>query len=162
MGEVIEKWQPKNNILQPAIEHTPPPQQKESNEDVIFDSEVENTLKNMKNITGFIKTIEDQEHGWTLNGYLVEILGGTEVENTDNKFNINPGIQKVLVDSSYYTIKSMKDMDNVVFRDMLQKTDYYNRIPAKRRISGFDKYVKNNLDNDVRKNLSLNTKLKCR
>ena len=75
-------------------------------------------------------------------------------------FNITPGIQKVLVDSSYISIKSMNDTEKVVFRDMLQKTDYYNRIPTKGRMSGRDKYIKNNLDNDVRKYFNLDNKLK--
>ena len=96
------------------------------------------------------------------NGYPVEILGGTEVQTNDNNFNITPGIQKVLVDSFYITIKSMKDMDKVVFRDMLQITVYYNRIPTERRMSGHDKYIKNNLDTDVRTILNLDTKLKSR
>ena len=51
---------------------------------MIYDTELENTLKNMKNNTGFFKTIEDQEHGWMWNGYPVEILGGTEVQINDN------------------------------------------------------------------------------
>ena len=33
-------------------------------------------------------------------GYLVKILGGTEVEINDKKFNIIPGVQKVLTDTS--------------------------------------------------------------
>ena len=32
-------------------------------------------------------------------------------------------IQKVFVDSSYNTAKSMNDMDKAVFRNMLQKND---------------------------------------
>ena len=73
------------------------------------------------------------------NGYPVEILGGTEVQINDNKFNITPGIQKVIVDSSFKPNKSMNDMDKEVFRDMLQKTEYYNRTPTKGRMSGRDK-----------------------
>ena len=42
---------------------------------------------------------------------------------------------------------------------MLQKTDYYDRKPAKGRIPGRNKYNKNNLDNDVRRIWSLDTKL---
>ena len=56
----------------------------------------------------------------------------------------------------------MNDMDKVVFRDMLQKTDYYKPIPTNGRISGRDNDIENNLDNDVRKILSLDTKLKDR
>ena len=116
----------------------------------------------MKNNGGFFKTIEDKERGWMWNGYPVEILRGTEVQINDKKFNLTPGIQKMLVDSSYNTIKSIIDMKKVLFRDMLQKTECYNRIPTKQCQSGRDKYIKNNLDNDVRKLLNLDTKLKGR
>ena len=151
IGEVIEKPQPENNIPQPAIEHPQPHQPIENFEGVIYDTELENTIKNLKNNAGFLKTIEDEEHGWMWNGYPVEILGGTEVQINDYKYNITPGIQKVLVDSSYNTNKSMNDMDKVVFGDMLQKTDYFNRIPTKGRMSGLHEFNKNNLDNDVKK-----------
>ena len=69
----------------------------------------------MKNNTGSFKTYEDQEHGWMWNGYPVKKLGGTEIQITDNKFNINPGIRRVVVDSSYNANKSINDMDKVVF-----------------------------------------------
>ena len=75
----------------------------------------------MKNNTGFLKTNDDRERGWVWNVYPIKILGGTEVEINDNKYNITPGIQKVLVDSTYKTAKSINDKDKVVFRDMLQK-----------------------------------------
>ena len=74
----------------------------------------------MKN-TGVFKLKEYIECGWIWNGYPIKKLGGTEVEINNNKYNINPGIRKVLVDSEYKTAKSMTDMDNVVFRDHLQK-----------------------------------------
>ena len=83
LGEVIEKSQPQNNIPQPAIENTP--QTIKKNEGVIYDRELENTLKNMKNNTGFFKTNEDPERGWIWNGYPIKIFGGTEVEINDNK-----------------------------------------------------------------------------
>ena len=57
----------------------------------------------MKNNTGFLKTNEDPERGWIWNGYPIKILGGTEVEINDNKYNITPGIQTALVDSKYKT-----------------------------------------------------------
>ena len=50
ISEVIEKSQPENNIPQPAIEHTPHLQRIEKIEGVIYDTELENTLKNMKKI----------------------------------------------------------------------------------------------------------------
>ena len=45
---------------------------------------------------------------------------------------------------------------------MLQKTEEYNRKPVKGRISGRDKYNKNNHDNNVRRILNLDTKLEGR
>ena len=95
LGELIE-----NNKLQPAIEHTLPPEPKEFNGVVIYDTELEITLKNMKNNTGFFQSFEDQEHGWMWNGYLDKILGGTEVQINVNIFNITTGNEKVLVGSS--------------------------------------------------------------
>ena len=93
------------------------------------------------------------------NGYPVKILDGIEVQINDKNCNITPGIQKVFVGSSPNTAKSMNDMDKVVFRDILLKTSFNNRKPSKRRMSGCDKFIKNNLDNDVRRNLILDTKL---
>ena len=57
-------------------------------------------------------------------GYHTKKIGGTEVQIIDNKLNKTPGIQKVIVDSSYNTAKSANVMDKVVFTNMLQKTDY--------------------------------------
>ena len=50
-------------------------------------------------------------------------------------------------------------MDKVDFRDMIQKNIYYDRIPTKGRKSSRDSYIKNDLDNDVRRSLNLDTKL---
>ena len=124
--------------------------------------ELENTKKKLKNNTGFFQTNEDRKRGWVWNGYLFKTLGGTEVPIKDNKYDISPGIQNVFVDSSFNTAKSMNDMDKVVFRDLLQGVGYNNRKPTKGRISGRDKYIETNLDNDVRKILNLDTELKGR
>ena len=56
----------------------------------------------------------------------------------------------------------MNDIDKVVLRDMLTKTNYYERIPIQGRISGHDRYIKNNLDDDVRRLLNKDTKLSGR
>ena len=52
--------------------------------------------------------------------------------------------------------------EKVVFRDILSKTGYYNRKPTKRRMSGRDRCIKNDLDNDVRRILNIDKKLKGR
>ena len=90
------------------------------------------------------------------------MLRGTKVEINENKYNIPPGIRKVLVDQSYDTAKSMTDNDKIIFRDILQKTSYYNRKPTKGRFSGRDRYIKYDLDDDVSRVLNLDTKLKGR
>ena len=56
----------------------------------------------------------------------------------------------------------MNDTEKIFFTDILQKTNYYNRKPTKRRSTGRDRYIKNDLDNDVTKVLNLDTKLKGR
>ena len=56
----------------------------------------------------------------------------------------------------------MTDKDKLIFRDISQKTGYYNRKPTKGRLTGRDRYIKYNLDNDVSRILNLDSKLKGR
>ena len=86
-----------------------------------YDVELENTLKNMKDNSRFLKTNYDRERGWMWNGHHVKMLGGTKVETDENKYKITPVLQKLFTDSSYKTAKSMNDMEKLVFRDILQK-----------------------------------------
>ena len=109
---------------------------------------------------GLFKTYQDPQSGWMINNHPNKMLKGTKVEIKENNYNISPGIRKVLVDQSYDTAKSMTDKDKLVFRDILQKKGHYNRKPTKGRISGRDRYIKNDLDNDVIRILNLYTKLK--
>ena len=53
-------------------------------------------------------------------------------------------------------------MEEVVFEDILSKTNYYNRKLTKGKMSGRDRYIKNDLDNDVLKILNLDRKLRCK
>ena len=116
----------------------------------------------MKDNTGFFKTHHDPQRGWMINNYPNKMLRGTKVEINDKKYNISPGIRKVLVDQSNGTAKSMTDDDKLIFRDILQKTGYYGRKPSKDRLTGRDRYTKYNPDNDIIKILNLNNKLKGR
>ena len=97
-----------------------------------------------------------------INNYPIKMLRGTKVEINVKKYNISPGIRKVLVDQTYDTAKSMTDDDKLIFRDILQKTGYYNRKPTKGCLTGRDRYIKFDLDNDVSRILNSNTKLKRR
>ena len=54
------------------------------------------------------------------------------------------------------------DKDKKNFRDISQKTGCYNRKPTKGRLTGRDRYIKYDLDNDVSRILNLDTKLKGR
>ena len=116
----------------------------------------------MKDNTGFFKTQYNPLSGWILNNFSIGPPGGTEVEISGNKYDITPGLQKVFTDTKNETAKSMSDMEKVVFTDILSKTNYYNRKPAKGRMSGRDRYIKNDLGNDVRRILNLNKKIKGR
>ena len=163
LGEIIIE----SKTPQPAIENTPQPfienspQPKENNDGVLHDVDSENTLKIMENKNiGFFKTYHDPQRSWMLNNYPNRMLRGSEVEINNKEYSITPGIQKVFFDTSYSTEKSMSDTEKLVFRDILQKTDYYKRLPTKGRMSGRDRFIKNDLDNDVRRILNLDIKLK--
>ena len=95
MRQTIKKSQPGNNIPQPAIELTPPHKVIEKNQEVIYDTELENTVKSMKNKTGFYQAYEDPEHSWMWNGFPNKRLGGKEVQINDEKYKKTPGIQKI-------------------------------------------------------------------
>ena len=114
----------------------------------------------MKDNTGFFKTYHDPQRGWMINNHPFKMLRGTKVEINENKYNISPGIRNVLVNQSYDTAESMTDKDKLIFRDILQKTSYYKRKPTKGRLTGRDRYIKYDLDNDVSRILNLDTKLK--
>ena len=128
----------------------------------MYDVELENTLNKMKDNTGFFKTQHNPLSGWNLNNFSIGTPGRTEVEISGNKCDITPGLQKAFTDTKYETAKSMNDTEKVVFREILSKTIYYNRKPTKRRMSSRDRYIKNDLDNIVRRILYLDKTLKGR
>ena len=116
----------------------------------------------MENNTGFFKTYHNPQRGWMLNIYPIKILHGIEVEINDTEYNITPSIQKVFTDTTYNTIKSMNDRDKLVFRDMLQKTGFYNRKATKGHSSSRHRYIKNDLDKNVSRLLNSVTRHKGR
>ena len=72
----------------------------------------------MKNSYDFLKAIEDQKCGWMWKGKPFKMPGGIKVQINEKKYDIAPGIQKSLDNSSEDTMKSMSDVDEIVFRDM--------------------------------------------
>ena len=151
-----------NNTPHLAIENTTTTQPIENNEVHVYDVELENTLNKMEDNTGFFKTHYDPQRGWMLNNYPIKTPGGTSVKINGIKYDIISGLQKVFTDTKYEAAKSMSDTEKVVFKDILSKTNYYNRKLLKGKISGRDRYIKNDLDNDVIRILILDTKLKGR
>ena len=97
-----------------------------------------------------------------LNNHPVKMIRGTELEIDEKKYNISPGLLKVFTNQSYEPAESMTDTEKLVFRDILRETDYYNRKPTKRRLTGHDRYIRYNLDKDVREILYLDSNLKVR
>ena len=143
-------------IFQPAIENTPI----EENEGRINDIQLENTLNKMADNTGVFKTHYDQQRGWMLNNIPIKSPGGTKILVDENEYDLTKGIRNVLTKNTSESIKSLNNNEKVVLRDFLSKTGYYNRKPTKGKPSGLDNYIKNKLDDDVRKILDLDTKLK--
>ena len=95
-----------------------------------------------KDNTGFCKRKYDPEYGLMLNNHPIKILRGTEVEINGNKYNKTSGLPKVITNKTYETAKSMNDMEEIVFRVILQKTENYKCIPTKGRMSGRVRFFK--------------------
>ena len=134
----------------------------ENNEGVTYDVELENTLNKMKENKGFFKTQYDSQRGWMINNYPVKMVRGTKVKINGSEYNITPGLPKVFTDKTYDAAKSMTDTEKVIFRDILQKTNYNDGKRQKGTISGRDRYIKYELDNEVRRILILDKQLKGR
>ena len=105
----------------------------------MYNVEIENTLNKKTDNTGFFKTYHAPRRGSIIINHPMKMLRGSKVEINENKYTISPGIRKVLVDQSYDTAKLMTHKDKLIFRDILQKTVYYNRKSTKGRMSGRDR-----------------------
>ena len=110
--------------------------------------------------TGFFKTHYDQQRGWMINNIPITSFGGTRIEVDESEYDLTKGIRNVLTNKTYKTAKSLNDNEKVVLRDFLSRTGYYTRKPTKGKPSGINNYIKNELDDDVRKILDLGNKLK--
>ena len=118
IGDIIKKSQEETPQL--AIESTPV----ENNEEVIQDVELQNTLNYMKNNVGFFN-IEERDNGdvfW--NGFPVERMGGNKLKINENIFDITPGIQKVLTDTSNTPLKKLNNQDRDIYCNILETLDF--------------------------------------
>ena len=91
---------------------------------VIYDTSLENTLSNMKNNTGFFNTEETNDGENFLNGFPVEKLGGDKLKINEKVYNITPGIQKILTDTSNKPIKQLNDQDRGIFINILESLNF--------------------------------------
>ena len=95
--------------------------------DTIF----ENTLHNMEKNIGFFN-IEEKDNGdifW--NGFRVEKMGGNKLEINENTYDITPGIQKVLTDTSNIPIKQLNDKDRDRTNNILGSLIFENYKPTR-------------------------------
>ena len=125
--DVMKESQPKTPQL--AIENTPTPQPKEINEGVLYDDELEKPLKNMTANTGFFETYYDRELGWIWNGHPVKMLGGTELEIKNKKFNKTRGIQNVFTQMSNIPLKKLNFQEREICNNILKTLDFENYKP---------------------------------
>ena len=129
LGDVIKE----NNTSQLAIENIHkalPIGNEKIHPGVIYDTSLENTLNNMKNITGFFNIEKKDNSDIIWNGFPVEKMGGNKLKNSDNFYNIKkyifPGIQQVLTDSFNVPVKKLNDEDRGIFIDISGSLDFEN------------------------------------
>ena len=122
-----------NNTPQQAIENTPTTHQPrentptthqpiENNDGSIYDVELENTLINMKNNTGFFKTKHDRQRGWMINNQPIKILRDTEVEIGGNKYNKTQSLQKVFIETSNIPLKKLNNEEREIYKKNFKRS----------------------------------------
>ena len=116
-----------NNTLQLAIENTHTTHQPiENKEGRIYYVELEKTLKNMKDNSGFFKTKHAPKDAWMLNYHSIKTLRDTEVEIDKNKYIITPGTQKVFTETSNIHLKNLNDKDIEMHENILKDLNFEN------------------------------------
>ena len=85
----------------------------------------------MRDNTGFFKTYEDPERGWMLNNYPIKMLGVTEVEINNKKYNITPSIRKVLTDTYNISPKKLNYKDRKIYGNILKSLEFENYKPVR-------------------------------
>ena len=91
-----------------ALENTPSTHQSiENQEGVIYDVELQNALSNMKNNTRLFN-IEERDYGDIFrNGFPNEKAGGIKLKTNEKIYDITPGNQKILTDTSNMPMKQL-------------------------------------------------------
>ena len=132
LGEIVKKSQ--LYTPQQAVENTHkalPIKNEKIQPGVIYDTSLENTISNMKNNFGFFN-IEKTDHGeifW--NGFPVEKMDGNKLKINEKIYNITPGNQKVLAETSNISMKKLNDEDRETFIDILETLIFENYKPVR-------------------------------
>ena len=125
LGEIVKE----SNTPQPAIENTHtalPIKNEQIQPGVIYDTSLENTLNNMKNSFGFCN-IDERDNGVNVwNGFLLKKVGGNKFKINENIYDMTPGTQKVLTDTSNIPMKKLNDQDREIFINFLESFDFEN------------------------------------
>ena len=122
INESIKEAQP-----QPAIEnaYTALPIENEKIQTGIFyDTSLENTLSNIKNNIGFFNIVETNDGEFFWNGFPGGKMGDKKLKIDEKIYNITPGIQKVLTDTSNIPIKQLNDQDGGIFIKILESLNF--------------------------------------
>ena len=121
---------------QPAIENnynSLPIENEKIQPGVLYDTSLENTLSNMKNNTSFLNIEETNDGEIFGNGFPVEKMAGSKLKINEKIYNITPGIQKVLTDTSNIPVKQLNDQDRGLFINILESLNFesYKAIRGK-------------------------------
>ena len=125
INESIKESQPQTP--QPAVENTNtslPIEIEKIQPGVIYDTSLENTLSDMKNNSGFFKIEETNDGEIFWNGFPVGKMGGSKPKINEKTYNITPGIQKVLTDTSNIPIKQLNGQDRGLFINILENLNF--------------------------------------
>ena len=135
------------NTLQLAIENTHnalPIENERIQASVILDTSLENTLNNMKTNTCFFNIEERDSGDITWNGFPVEKMGGNKPKINEKIYNITPGTQNFLTDTSNIPLKKL-DKDREKTNGIIESLNFetYKAILGESR-SGRYKQSKTN------------------
>ena len=125
LGEIVKE----SNTPQIAIDNTHsalPIENEQIQPGLIYDTSLENTLSKMKNNIGLFN-IEDRDNGDIIwKRFRVEKVGCNELKINESFYDITPGIQKVLTDTSNIPMKKLNDQDREKFINILESLDFEN------------------------------------
>ena len=107
----------------------------------------------MKKKNGLFRTLENQERELLWNGKLNKMLGGTRVEFEEKELDFNDDIQKVLLSTTKGPLKELRKEYKIIFLDPSETVGYFNQGPVRGHPSRRDKYIRDNIQDEVYRNV---------